>query len=498
MDSFDGQTSDSTAFPTDYDYNYIHTERDLEDFTRLDIRLPGIELGTNWFVRLKFGGKLKFMRSPCTGFEYLTDQGTVDQLTPQPPDGTNAFAWYVGEINGGELILPQSLFTNSSDGICRLLMEAGSASAGVLKVELMLGGVRISSDTVYLDFRDITDLYERYTVGNVTTAGVSAVVPTALSGPFGSHFSDEDGKYLLFVHGWNMAESEKYRFAETALKRLYWQGYKGRFGFFTWPTFYIVNKLTDGPLTNYDMSEQNAWKSATPLNALLQSLDASYPGEVRLMAHSMGNVVAGEALNLMGTNQLVHSYAAMQAAIPAHCYDGDKPEGIADYSPFMALVTPNRYAQYWTTGGLPYLTNSAGAGKYLSYFNEKDYALVGLWDRNQRLKPLQIERYQYSNPSLFHPSGFLQWYWTTPTRYLEFPQDTYEIFSFGAQSWSVALGASSLVEGVFNYSSDGKLDLQATYGFTKEHRFHSGQFLSTIVKRKPFWLQISRDLELIR
>ena len=31
---------------------------------------------------------------------------------------------------------------------------------------------------------------------------------------------------------------EKDRFAETAFKRLYWQGYQGRFGEFRWPTSY--------------------------------------------------------------------------------------------------------------------------------------------------------------------------------------------------------------------------------------------------------------------
>ena len=44
--------------------------------------------------------------------------------------------------------------------------------------------------------------------------------------------------YILFVHGWNMETWEKDRFAETAFKRLYWQGYQGRFGEFRWPTDY--------------------------------------------------------------------------------------------------------------------------------------------------------------------------------------------------------------------------------------------------------------------
>jgi hypothetical protein len=71
--------------------------------------------------------------------------------------------------------------------------------------------------------------------------------------------------------------AEKEYFAETALKRLYLQGYKGRFAVFEWPTTYGFdpqkNKLQ--PLsdpTNYDRGEWNAWRSAAPLSELLLHL----------------------------------------------------------------------------------------------------------------------------------------------------------------------------------------------------------------------------------
>ncbi len=500
VDWYDAPSATSSGFANDYAYNYVHTERDLEDYTRLDIRLPNILSSTNWFVRINFDGQLKFLESPTSGFEYLTDQTWADLLADG--DYASRAAWYVGEVNGGYLDLPQSLFTNFGDLRCHLLLKAGAVSAGPLRVELYYEGTRIGSDSVYLAFRDVKDLYERYTVGNVTSPGIiSGTEPDAdFSGPLGGHFNeeDEDGKYLLFVHGWNMPAWEKYRFAETALKRLYWQGYKGRFGFFTWPAFYMENWLFDGVLVNYDKSEHTAWKSASRLQALLQTLDGHYPGEVRLMAHSMGNVVAGEALRLMGTNQVVRGYAAMQAAIPAHCYDGrPEVEAIKEYSslPGTTLFTPNRYAEYWTSNSLPYLTNSAGAAQYYSYFNKDDFALVGLWDIDQRMKPDGFLGYHYSPPTISSLSGF--YHIQTPvTDHLHFPQDRYKIFAFGAQPYSVALGASAAVEGVFE-SKGTKTDLESlTYGFGRPHIYHSGQFLSTIVKRAPFWLQISDDLDL--
>ncbi len=44
------------------------------------------------------------------------------------------------------------------------------------------------------------------------------------------------------------------------------------------------------------------------------------------MAHSMGNIVAGEALRWPETNfQLVNTYVASQAAVTAHTYDDRFP-----------------------------------------------------------------------------------------------------------------------------------------------------------------------------
>jgi len=90
--------------------------------------------------------------------------------------------------------------------------------------------------------------------------------------------------YILFVYGWNLPTWEKDAFAETAFKRLYWQGYKGHFGEFRWPTGYgfsgIISAITDAH--NYDNSESNAWASATGLLGKLTDLNSAYPGHVYL------------------------------------------------------------------------------------------------------------------------------------------------------------------------------------------------------------------------
>jgi len=129
---------------------------------------------------------------------------------------------------------------------------------------------------------------------------------------------DTNTPYILYVHGWNMSRYDKDRFAETAFKRLYWQGYKGRFGSFAGrripvsPAFWQA--LTD--TRNFDNSEFIAWQSAAGLLNKLNDLNAQYPGHVYMLAHSMGNIVAGEALRLAGNNQVVNTYVASQEPFP--------------------------------------------------------------------------------------------------------------------------------------------------------------------------------------
>src|ERR1700710_419225 len=115
-----------------------------------------------------------------------------------------------------------------------------------------------------------------------------------------------------------MERWSKDRFAESAFKRLYWQGYQGRFGEFRWPTDFDFNAtLIDAILQphNYDGSEFTAWESAVGLLNKLTDLNTEYPGHVYVLGHSMGNVVTGEALRLaaqQGSGQIVNTYVASQ------------------------------------------------------------------------------------------------------------------------------------------------------------------------------------------
>jgi hypothetical protein len=273
---------------------------------------------------------------------------------------------------------------------------------------------------------------------------------------------------------------EKDRYAETEFKRLYWQGYQGRFGSFRWPTTFTSYAKT------FDDSESNAWASAKGLLNLLTNLNAEYPGHIYLTAHSHGNVVAGEALRQatqQGLGQVVNTYVAMQGAVPSHAYDTNAPVrslGILDSG------TPNRYAHYYTDSSPCYFNGAAGAGTYVNFFNTNDWALTQLWEPDQDTKP--DSGYGY-NPV----PGFF--YRGDETTVLTFPTNTYELFSYCDEARCYAIGMQVNVGGAFTIARQVELDIPP-YNFGSDHIYHSGEFRSDNPRRWQFWNAVLTQMRL--
>ena len=468
----------------------IPCTRDLEDYFRL--WTPGVAalmnvLPTNYTVQLKLSGdgQIRIYQAiePDGGTNYLFDEATASNQV------INSASLHVGLLSS---TMPIVLHCSSNFNEHFIFCGAHTGSAKV-DLQVLDGNQNVVADTVaYLQINNIKNMYERWTVGDnpkVAPITVPVLAANDLSDPTQPLFKysapiDTTTPYILFVHGWNLEAWEKDRYAETAYKRLYWQGYKGRFGIFQWPTDNGITGATSAIIhhKNYDNSESNAWASATGLMNLLTQLNTEYPGNVYLMAHSMGNVVAGEALRLAGTNQLVNTYAAMQAAIPAHCYDPTTPVR-------SSYEAPDRYANYWTGNSPCYFNGTAGAGTCVNFYNTNDYAL-GKWTLDQDWKP--DTGYQYARLSDLFIRG------TFTETLLYFPNDTYEIFAYADPAWSYALGAQADVGGAFKLGQTYQqieLDI-APYNFDRTHKYHSGQFRSDNQSRAIFWNTLLKQIKL--
>jgi hypothetical protein len=475
----------------------IPCKRDLEDYT--PIHFAGVShlitnLPTGYTITLTWrdpstapGINIFRAVDPTGGIAYLTNTATADNQI-----STNGF--YIGSVSSFQTIdLTQKYAENASNTNRRLNDYFIFCASATGKGELVLQVKNTSGDLVgetsaFIEIKDIKDFYERWTCGEIFSPGSSyniTPMPTWIrENVLSAGSSDDESDYILCVHGWNMAPWEKERFAETAFKRLYWQGYKGKFGLFKWPTYFQSGSLfKDVALdsANFDRSEFNAWRSATPLNSLFNYLQGQYPDRVRVVAHSMGNIVAGEALKLAGTSTLIHTYVASQAAIPAHCYDPNTAFNMTFESIFDDH-TPNAYAQYWTSTSPQYFYNIGGAANFVNYYNTNDYALSPtLWELNQKLKPDDTTgSYGYNVTSNLFFRG---------TTTLIFPTNTYEIFSFCDEARARALGRQPNVGGAFTVGA--QIDLNATpFAFGTPHKGHSAQFRSYNALRWVYWDQL--------
>lgn len=543
----------------DWKDNTANSRRDLEDFVRLQIHLTAgltaavkngdLYLGVKW---ADTGGttpaiKLYKQYDAAGDTSYLTDEFKASLQQPEP---AILNASYANEdpatsvhtlVEAGDLfVLPQGVWLGlTGDSLTRtLLFEGCKPGKGQLKLVVLKRENNAYTEIgegpgVWLDLKKIDDLYEHWTVGNASGGPPDAVAGrTSAEGGSGafSYGADslEERKYILFVHGWNMEKWEKERFAETAYKRLWWQGYKGRFGLFSWPCTNrfdetstlgkIVEGVSDG--THFDRGEWTAWRTGAPMRQLLQTLSSAYAGELYVFSHSMGGIVVSEALRKQsdaGGAKIAKVYVASQAALPAHLFDGtlsdavgspnavqwdynhpSLPTGTRNYGPQTTNIYRNWFAFMLNGGG----SSTSSVGALVNFYNGNDWALAApAWQFNQITKPDwpdtnygQPWQYAYAQDAEIFGDYFQKTQGDMGSNLTPLllgnrtdPKDRHEIMSFAAESRVKAFGATSnLTQGVTR-SLNLRSIWPANTGDHKAHTWHSAQFRSSIQKQKDYW-----------
>ncbi|MFA5262618.1 MAG: alpha/beta hydrolase [Opitutaceae bacterium] len=554
----------------DWQENVIPSKRDLEDFARLSLSVQGLgdafkpkeDGSADLYVGLKWTDtgnthpsiKLYEHHESDGGTKYLTDpamaylQTIISLNHPRYAVRDHRYSAEDQEtslhtvVSDSDIfVLPTWLFggLQADNPTKHLLFEGCSVGKGQLKLVILDKNKQPIGEGpgVWMDLKSIEDFYERWTAGDGNGGDPSATATrkkmlsrSGNSVSYGTGFeyaagAPEENKYILYVHGWNMKPEEKNRFAETAFKRLYWQGYKGRFGVFCWPTTYNFGALVKDNLmvktwlnsgysastdpTNYDRGEWSAWKSSFPLMQLLTSL-RSY-SSVNVLAHSMGNVVAGEALRRLshvGSSNVVDCYVASQAAVPSHTYDGSLANSLLADVPLATIVayvdggypeTPNIYSNWLAENGV-------AAGRRVNFYNVNDYALWrDVWEANQFLKPDGLDdpdqpwTYKYLGDPNVVQDLFVRrtpvWSEDLHLGDATIPQNRWEIMAFAAESRSRAVGATAsplgMSDAVDLTSSSIWPDDTGLQGSDGQkwgaHKWHSAQFRSNNMRQGNYW-----------
>jgi alpha-tubulin suppressor-like RCC1 family protein len=497
------------AAAPDYADGIIRSIRDLEDFARLHLNVAGLEAALkSGTLRAAFewtettnNPRIKIYRASSAGPAYLTRESEAASAALSP------FRDTMGEVTPGvPLFIPQTFWVSASSTanvpktlpFAWFLFEGSGEGRGQLVLNLWKDGQKIGKTTgVWLDLKEITKMYQRasatpdflsepYTsrgdLLNHDLIGYSPDVTPRFEAP-----SDEDEHCLIFVHGWKATENDATSASQTMFKRLWWEGYRGRFAAFRWPT--------KTSAISYNSSEWLAWKYGKSLaDYVTKYVKQQIPTyRISIAAHSMGNIVTGAALK---RGMILDKHLLMEAAIPAGCYD----DSVNNYPRFltaeMAHQTPDTASEM---GYRLFLASTrSNVGKLISFFNIDDFALAtGVtklggwpfetnWEKNQvDYKPDSVGSGQY----VYLGDG-ASYYFTVPDMFRKVI-DVHESMAFVARPRSKAAGAELHNATVFG----AVLNLQTSCNFGPDADDHSGQFTRPIQQLRPFYQRMASELK---
>lgn len=364
--------------------------RDLEDFIRLHFTLP-----SDIIQQAKTG-------TAKIGFKWTNGSGTRIHLYKAAGDsGDRTYLFYkfeannqvdavhqlaVLDINGSETVyLPSSYLQGVSSDASKLYFLIEGCTKGTAKLTPVTqcgSSPEVEGIGVWIKLMDVQEMFERGKVaapmsepGDVPDpwATIEPLIFKASTDPNGNPFQpdpEETKQYIIYVHGWRMSYHEAQTWANTSFKRLWHLGYKGRFAFFSWPTYSPATSALNGYLT-YNKSEYRSWLSGVALKSYVASLPNNYTKNI--MAHSMGNVVTGSAFRQgMGG---IANYAMLNTAMASQSYDPTRVD-------YPNRVTPDTDNDATVRDHFGLSSKFSGiTARITNFYLEDDFA-TGLWSLN--------------------------------------------------------------------------------------------------------------------
>jgi hypothetical protein len=268
--------SDATEVPfrrpiaRDYADHIIGHIRDLEDFAQLVIRVDSsvtnlVLDGHHLFLETTGGLEVNLFPAVVEGDGYLTNsQVAALQRTQTAVDGASALPF---------------VLTRGAASVEAFLFEGRAPGRGELRVVLRNPqGVEVSHGQVHLELLRIGEMYERAQgTSNDAIEGAGFSLPPPSSEtyrarpPVLGYRNDTPGfvtppgeahALIVFVHGCCIDRFTYRNVSDTTFKRLWWQGYRGRFASFRWPAIPLVVSIgTGGAFTlRFNEEEFRAWK----------------------------------------------------------------------------------------------------------------------------------------------------------------------------------------------------------------------------------------------
>ena len=484
----------NSADRPDYQYGKIRSWRNLEDFARLWVcGLPKLPTASGYTITLSMSAlsgnpaiNLYAVYGTNNDTGYLSNTNSAAAQFTQVLFGSQVVFDYSQKLKTIDFSQSYTLPVNT-DGSAQytnFLFEGAGIGTGQLTLMIQQGTNTIAQTSAWLDLHDVKDMFEHAHIENAPVSPPSTAL-TDQSTYEEDNFvpvATSDGKNLIvFVHGWRLPTWTAENFSQTMFKRLWWQGYQGRFATLRWPT---LSSETDGPLVQYltfNRDEYIAFKCAQGTANYFVQLQNRFPDySINVCAHSHGNVLMMEVLkrHLANGQAPIHNYALLQAAVAAECLDTNAPSFLG----FIYDLTPLPDSFYGYAGAI----QNAISGHMVNFYNTNDFGVVTCWQPDQiLLKPDGRYGYQYLPQG---PSQSL----IGSSRVVIDPQ---ELMAFLSRPQTQAVGAMPGLAGPLTTSR--QVDLKALVGFQGNWDEHSGEFNWNIQRVNAFYKTLGQQLGVI-
>ena len=485
-DGSDVQTAEEIpAFSKDWEDGSIRSIRDLEDVTRLHLRvdpfknelgLNELSLGLEWKDVSGTGPSIRlYPHKDATGsLDYLSDEEiAVKQVAAlSNPLGTPS------EVNVGRPHHIPSLThaRNSSfqdTGLIPLLFEGCREGKGRLTLNLYNSSDQIIGEvgSVWIELKDVRRMYTRQRglpKPHFPPARTQDMNPyfdiivqnTSMDDLAYDEPDDVTEDTIVLTHGIHslqlVSQDQADRIyvthmASTTFKRLWWQGFRGRFAFYKWEAL---------PAVMYNEGEFRAWKSGRGLALMFNGLKGT---NKHLISHSLGAVVASSAIRDYHANPKTVLF--LNAAIPSSCFDQEQPSTRPSLSVCPDLAADWGYRGY----------HSKVDGRHVVNFaNTTDPATGDPWNLFQDSKPFPRFKYFPERPTIprheMGHSDLLEEFATVDWVRERYVIDTHESLSMMCNGKVPSLGMISEKAGIINVAIDtAKLPGNGGFGFKAQH-----------------------------
>jgi hypothetical protein len=497
--------------PDSFDNDIIQTKRDLEDFCRLKLNV-GLSNQTLRDGDFQIGLMFRGSSGATPGIRIWKNQSDVGNLDYLKDHNAATAQIALGAFEKFPplqvTLIPKDYWATRNDSTAHLIFEGTSKGKGELVVTIhdKYGAKLGEGSGIWMDLLDVREMYQRARVANeaeqIPPPATNPAPPaqTWKWDPWNWRYSEDPQateKTAIFVHGWRLKYMDYMNWSDTSYKRLWHQGFKGKFYSFRWATFsgdnnglpYGFDENIEGTAfppggTTYNASEYRAWLCGPTLASFVNQLPNA--GNRSLFAHSMGNVIAGAALR---SGMLIDRYAMCNAAMAAMAYDPDPilrnvdnifipgtlPElrDTPDTDPDPAIRTNYGLENKFNLSTMPEVFN----------FGLPDDTALGSWSANNLyFKP--NTQYLYTENSILQPFPLV--YQATPVSPYRSVTSIPEAMGYVTKSRTRAAGADLRTSGAI------------TGGFTNMKNWfndtHSAQWRWSNHSTELFWKELSISL----